>query len=235
MARHKGMSHGSFAAFPNTPWTLVRDAQTFSHDRRAWALNELVRRYWKPIYSYYRAKGQSRHDAEDLVQGFLCRFLDKESIMHVDQSNSGRFRDFLIASARNYLIDVIRRAKAQRRLPPEGIISIEVFKHSDGPAFEPASGDTPEEAFNDGYGRSIVHRALKSVRQLCADRSRLADFQIFVERHLCEREDRPTWEQLARQHDLENWKKAFNKADWVMKQFSLAIRDEDDDIAAILK
>ena len=41
------------------------------------ALEELCRTYWFPLYAYVRRRGHTKEDAEDLVQAFFEKFLEK--------------------------------------------------------------------------------------------------------------------------------------------------------------
>ena len=63
---------GTAQGFPNTLWEEISQARASdAGDRRA-GLEELCRRYWKPIYRYVRiAFAKSNEDAKDLTQAFL--------------------------------------------------------------------------------------------------------------------------------------------------------------------
>jgi RNA polymerase sigma-70 factor (ECF subfamily) len=68
------------------------------------ALEQLCRTYWYPLYAYTRRRGLSPHDAEDLVQGFFARLIEKEMLAKV-QREGGRFRSFLLACFSHFLSD----------------------------------------------------------------------------------------------------------------------------------
>lgn len=64
--------------FVSTRWTVVLSAGHKSSPRSDQALAELCQVYWYPLYAYVRRHGRSREDAEDLVQAFFAKFLQKK-------------------------------------------------------------------------------------------------------------------------------------------------------------
>src|SRR5258705_13882853 len=63
--------------FATTRWTVVLSAGRKSSPQSDRALGDLCQIYWYPLYAYVRHKGESKEDAEDLVQGFFARFLER--------------------------------------------------------------------------------------------------------------------------------------------------------------
>ena len=65
----------SFAA---TRWSIVLAAgRGGAHATARRALSDLCQTYWYPLYAYVRRRGLSPQDAEDLVQAFFARLLEK--------------------------------------------------------------------------------------------------------------------------------------------------------------
>jgi hypothetical protein len=64
--------------FATTHWSVVLAAGSDSSPAALEALGRLCRTYWYPLYAYARRRGSSPHDAEDLVQGFFARLMEKE-------------------------------------------------------------------------------------------------------------------------------------------------------------
>lgn len=100
--------------FCTTRWTMVLQAGKRDAPEREAALAELLQAYWYPLYGYIRRKGYESHTAEDLLQGFIARLLEKDALRGV-QEGRGRFRNFLLVSLRNYLAGEAERSKAQKR------------------------------------------------------------------------------------------------------------------------
>jgi RNA polymerase sigma-70 factor (ECF subfamily) len=85
----KGPTQGP-SAFPSTCWTLILSARESPGARRA-ALDELLTRYWRPLYAFARRKGLDRGQAQDAVQGFVVQLLEKDFLARVDPGR-GRLR-----------------------------------------------------------------------------------------------------------------------------------------------
>src|SRR5271165_5898999 len=90
------------ARFPTTHWSRVAAATGPKDSAARAALEELFRDYWFPLYAFVRRRGQSPHEAEDTVQGFLAGLLERDGLAGLDRSK-GRFRAFLRAVCDHYL------------------------------------------------------------------------------------------------------------------------------------
>ncbi len=127
------------------------------------ALEDLCRAYWLPLYSFLRRQGQSPHDAEDLVQGFLARLLAREDLAGVGPEK-GRFRTFLLTSLRNFVVKQALRDKALKRGGGQIPISInaEEAERLCGPDLTATS---PEAAFDRRFAQAVVTRAFAALRE----------------------------------------------------------------------
>ncbi|MCA9137165.1 MAG: sigma-70 family RNA polymerase sigma factor [Planctomycetales bacterium] len=104
---------------PTTRWSLViragaNSADALTRQSARQSLEELCAIYWPALYGYLRRRGESRQDAEDLIQGFFANLLERDSIASADASR-GRFRAFLYASLDHYVANEFRRENAIRR------------------------------------------------------------------------------------------------------------------------
>lgn len=218
--------HQSHAPFLTTSWTMIRRLQNGADVERREIYEAWIRAYWKPIYAYFRAKGKSTHEAEDLVQGFLQAFIDGDRIMGVEQTQS-RFRNWLMTCARNYLIGQHRKATAAKRQQPgRRTVSIEELCSDRGDAFQPLLNDSPEQAYSSAWRRDLIATALRSVETEAELLGRTTDVQIFLTYYNDATEARPTWEEIARQFGLSDWKEASRKSDWVKRRLGQSIRNE---------
>jgi len=223
MSSEKPNPRSTYAQLPETSWLLLNRIADATSQQRQVLLNQLLDRYWKALYAYYRSKGQSRSDAEDLVQGLLLK-LPQQATFPPQQERTTRFRAWLLQCARNHLVDTLRKNQAEKRKPDQPILSFKQSRDEVGGAFEPADGADPDHVFHDAWRRSLVERALAAVGALAESAGRSQDYDIFLEYYY--EAESPTWQQLADKYDLENWKNAVNKADWIKRRMSDALREE---------
>src|SRR6266436_2707050 len=100
--------------FPSTHWSMVLNAGAGSASVARDALEKLCRVYWYPLYGFIRRQGRSPEDAQDLTQQFFAQFLEHESFKQADQER-GRFRTFLLACLKHFLVSDWRKATAAKR------------------------------------------------------------------------------------------------------------------------
>jgi RNA polymerase sigma-70 factor (ECF subfamily) len=100
--------------FTTMHWSVVLASAQRDSPQAAVALEQLCRTYWYPLYAFVRRQGHSPHDAEDLLQGFFARFLEKNYLNDVDRSK-GRFRSFLLAALKHFLAGEWDKAHAAKR------------------------------------------------------------------------------------------------------------------------
>ena len=91
-------------------WKAVSDDSQYARP----ALEEIMRRYWLPLYSSARRRGLSNQDAEDATQEFLGGMIDGKLLDSADPAK-GRFRTYLLSAWKKFLIDQYRKQSSQRR------------------------------------------------------------------------------------------------------------------------
>ena len=89
-----------------THWSVVGDillpTRQIAPEKARIAFARLCEDYWPPLYRFVRQRGYSRHDAQDLTQGFFAYLLEKQAYGTPDRSK-GRFRTFLLVLLKRYL------------------------------------------------------------------------------------------------------------------------------------
>jgi RNA polymerase sigma-70 factor (ECF subfamily) len=100
------------SSFVNTRWSVVGRAGGSGGEASA-ALSWLVERYWEPLHSAARRWGC--RDAEDIVQDFCCRLIERRVDLGSVSPQGGRFRTWLLAVFRNFMRDRIAHAQAAKR------------------------------------------------------------------------------------------------------------------------
>jgi DNA-directed RNA polymerase specialized sigma24 family protein len=166
--------------FLTTQWSQILHAGTADGERQRLLLDNLARRYWKPVYCYIRRKGHSNDCAKDLTQGFFCDVVLNSSLVKRADQGRGRFRQFLLTAIECYLADQHRKKTAKRRLPLGGLASLDVDGMPDLPA---TVGDLePSAAFNYGWATQVLDETLSQVRQQCARAHKEVHWRLFQEK-----------------------------------------------------
>ncbi|MFH1022593.1 MAG: sigma-70 family RNA polymerase sigma factor [Planctomycetota bacterium] len=148
---------GNAREFPDTPWTAIRSARDGTAATRRASLERLIGAYWKPAYIHLRRTWRlSVEDAKDAVQDFFARLLEHEFPRAVD-AECRSFRAYLRTALKNYMTDVWRARRAQKRMPAGGFSALDVE------AVEPLVADpdapAPDEAFDREWRRTVLETA----------------------------------------------------------------------------
>lgn len=127
------------------------------------ALELLCRAYWRPLYVFLRRRGVGPHDAQDLVQGFLARLLERQDLATVGPEK-GRFRTFLLTALRNFTIKQAERDQAKKRGGGKSLIPLDA-EEVERLALPDLSAPSPEAAFDRQWARTLLGRSLDRLRQ----------------------------------------------------------------------
>ena len=101
-------------SFATTQWTLIWKAASDDSKYARPALEEIMRRYWLPLYSSGRRQGLSNQDSEDATQEFLSGMINGKLLDSADPTK-GRFRTYLLTAWKRFLIDHYRKQNSERR------------------------------------------------------------------------------------------------------------------------
>lgn len=145
--------------FRTTSWTLIVRARASQTD-----LEELLRRYWGPVYAFLRRTGRSRHEAEDLTQAFLSDVVLRRDLIGRADPERGRFRSYLLTALKRFVIDVHRHESG------DGVAHRSVFVPRDSSelaAMEPAESDDPARAFDRQWAATVFQAALERTEAAC--------------------------------------------------------------------
>jgi RNA polymerase sigma-70 factor (ECF subfamily) len=127
------------------------------------ALEELIQAYWFPLYAFVRRQGQSPAGAEDMVQEFFARLLEKKYLAQVDRSK-GRFRSFLLAAVKHFLAKERARDRAKKRGGGRPVIALDALDAEARYAVEPADDMTPERLFDRRWALAVLELVLERLR-----------------------------------------------------------------------
>jgi RNA polymerase sigma factor (sigma-70 family) len=187
--------------FVTTRWSLILSATTLeSEDQKARdAIAELCRTYWRPIFSFVRARGYSIEDAQDLTQDFFVTILKDNWLQHADR-NRGRFRSLLLRSLQNFLINSAVKKNARKRGG-----DVEFISWDDWMAEAPSQLSLPAQAldslpperiFDLTWATTVVEHALQRLREECESKGKLRLFQT-LSPHLTDVRDEVSYAKLS--------------------------------------
>lgn len=163
--------------FETTQWTLVLEAGSGDEQAAREALEALCQSYWRPVYAYLRARGLDRDQAEDVTQGFFTRLIETRAVRHARRER-GRFRSFLLASAKHYLANEWHRDRAQKRGGARALLRLDADDAERRLPAEPATRTTPEDLFVKQWALTVLDRAMESLESEMERRGQANDFAV---------------------------------------------------------
>ena len=153
--------------FATTHWTVVLTAGQRHTLQSDGALEELCRTYWFPLYAYVRRRGHTKEDAEDLVQTFFARFLEKNYLAGLN-AERGRFRAFLLTSLKHFLINEWKKSQRLKRGGGEKLLSLD-WKTADTKFQVAATNEpSPDRAFDREWALALLAKVIERLQQKCA-------------------------------------------------------------------
>jgi RNA polymerase sigma-70 factor (ECF subfamily) len=152
------------ASFATTRWTVVLGAGQDSSPAATEALEELCRCYWYPLYAYVRRKGYEPETAEDLVQGFFERFLEKNYLGEVSR-DKGKFRSFLLAAMNHFMANEADKERAQKRGGMIEFLRLEQGFPEERFARESTINESPEKAYERRWAITLLQEAMDRLEQ----------------------------------------------------------------------
>lgn len=212
-------------AFQTTHWTGIQKAKTHHKARRQASVNNLIQRYWKPIYWYLRRQGYDNSDAEDLTQGFFCEVVLGHELIQQAEEAKGRFRSFLLTALSHYVTSVHRKETARKRFPAAGVVSLELEGLPDMPTDEAVA--SPEHAFHYAWATNILDQVLAEIREEYHSTGRSAHWEVFrqkILRPIVEGCEEPPLSQICQMYGIASERRASNMLITVKRRFSTVLR-----------
>jgi RNA polymerase sigma-70 factor (ECF subfamily) len=181
-------------SFATTRWSLIlssAEGETDSQKAR-FALSELCRLYWRPIFSFVCRRGYSAEDAQDLTQDFFLMMLEGNWLKNADPTR-GRFRSLLLKSLQNFLNDATAKKQAHKRGGDLQFVSWDDWM-AEAPSQLTISAQAleswpAERLFDLRWAATVVEHALRRLREECESQGRLRAFEALRACLGAERED----------------------------------------------
>ena len=149
--------------FESTRWSLVLEAGHEDSASAREALEALCHIYWYPLYTYLRRQGIQPQEAEDLVQGFVARLLEKNMVAVADRDR-GRFRSFLLTALSNFLSNERAKSRAQKRGGGVVVLPIDFSAGESRYSMEPVHNLTAERIFEREWAVTLLDRVTQRLR-----------------------------------------------------------------------
>jgi len=150
--------------FDTTQWSVVSAAGGSRDERARPALNILCQTYWRPLHQYLCHSGCSDEDARDLTQSFLAAFIERGSVAHANREE-GRFRAYLLASLRHFLLNDIAARRALKRGGGSTTQSIdEIVTTTAALPAELTDTTTPDRVFDRQWAIAVLSQVTERLR-----------------------------------------------------------------------
>jgi len=190
---------GQDRAFPQTSWTLIRNATGVGPSEAKTRLGALLATYWKPVYHFIRVHWRkSNEDAKDLTQGFFSVLLEGGELSKAAQEH-GTFRSYLKAMLGHFLVDEHRRSEALKRGGAAARISMELAE-VDSFVADPET-ISPEAAFDRAWISTLMAQGMKDLESALRSEGREFYFHAFQLYYLTE--PSPSFPESTNQKDGE--------------------------------
>jgi RNA polymerase sigma factor (sigma-70 family) len=191
----------SSSRFPTTRRSALRATRSDDPGERRAAWETVIAAYWKPAYKYVRLRwNQSPADAEDLVQGFFARVLEKEFFARYD-ADRGLFRTWFRTCLDGYLSNERQAQAREKRGGGVRTVPLDFAGAEAELARQAASAlPPPEECFHREWQRHVFGLAVEDLRRHCESAGKSVPFSLFVRYDLSE--DRAGYDSLAAEFHL---------------------------------
>jgi DNA-directed RNA polymerase specialized sigma24 family protein len=186
--------------FPSTNWSVILAAgRSLAEPEIAQAaLGELCQVYWRPLYSFVRSRGYTVHDAQDLTQSFFAHLIEHKIYAHVDRQK-GRFRWFLLASAKHFLVNASDRERTLKRGGGQSFLPLHEQQIDDAESLFQTHGSVSngDQIFDRSWAEALIAVGME---RLSADYKRESKESLFNELKIFltgSAEPLPTYSELA--------------------------------------
>jgi RNA polymerase sigma-70 factor (ECF subfamily) len=162
------------AQFATTHWSVVLSAR--DGDGGSEALEALCRTYYGPVYGFVRREGYRPQEAQDLVQEFFSRFLEKKYLESVDR-DKGKFRSFVLACLKHFLSTARVRAGAIKRGGQQRFVSLEEVEEEYQAGWGPDEVGNAERGFDRNWATTVMEQALGALRREWVEAGKGSQFE----------------------------------------------------------
>jgi RNA polymerase sigma factor (sigma-70 family) len=175
--------------FRTTHWSVILAAAQPGSTNADAALAALCQAYWYPLYVFVLGCSKSTEEAKDLTQAFFAQLLSKRFLEAVNPT-AGRFRNFLLTSAKNFLADDRARREALKRGGAYEIVSLDDTSWANECLDKLVDHATPEKGYERQWALTLLDRAMSRLREEYTSSGRGQLFET-LKRFLLEKKPTP--------------------------------------------
>lgn len=160
----------SNAQFPATEWSVVLAAGKAGSPDAFGALTALCEAYRDPVYAWFRKRGFTPSDADDLTQRFFARVIEFRPLERFERQGVP-FRAYLKRCLRNLAINE----------GPHGPVLVSLEGESSEAEVGPDPGATsPDAAFDAHWRDAVMASAFEALRREAHQRDETVRFQVLA-------------------------------------------------------
>jgi len=212
--------------FFTTHWSLLEGIQASEGDTKRALIDQLMERYWRPVYCYLRKKGYDNEAAKDFTQGYFTDIVLKRNLIERVNVRRGSFRSLLLHALEQYLIDNKRYEEAKKRIPRERLRSIDVISDDALPAVMDEM--SPEGSFNYVWLADLLERSLSVVETHYIGKGKPIHWYVFRDRALVpavEDKSAPTCKELCAKYGITSTEEVSHMVTTVKRHFKTVLRN----------
>lgn len=181
--------------FPTTRHSAILATRSTDSSERRLAWDAVIAAYWKPAYKYVRLRWNRAPDvAEDLVQGFFARVLEKGFFDTWDPVR-GSFRTWFRTCLDGYISNEMQAARREKRGGAIAHLPLDFAGAEAELARYSGAVPGPEECFHREWQRQIFGLAVDDLRQAAESEGKGSQYAIFARYDLSE--ERMSYDALA--------------------------------------
>ena len=163
--------------FHTTAWGLISQSRKGDEKDKSKALDRLISVYWRPVYWTIRLDWNKKtEEAKDLTQEYFFAFLEKQMVEDV-QKEKGRFRAYVKATLKNFMLTQKRSQQAIKRGGGRKIVGLEDLEQIE--KLSTAQEEPPDKRFDRELMRSIMQKSLDELQKVCEKKGKPDYFQLF--------------------------------------------------------
>ena len=180
--RDETVTGGPDGVFRTTVWADLEAMRGNDEALKKLVIENLLCRYWKPVYCYLRRKGYDNESAKDLTQAFFHEIVLEKGMLAKAERAKGKFRSFLLASLENYAAGAHQKETAKKRSPSRPVARFSELV--DDQCVQIPVTETPDAIFLRTWVSDLLGTVLDEVERDCRDNGQVIHWVMFEGRVL---------------------------------------------------